>query len=123
MAITLSGLVHLEGSEMAIELGKITIAKFGKGGYQDAMIGLTVQLEGQNWGTADFKGFWAGSRSKDAKWTEEDRKIRFGEAVIFMTELLTKAKKDDVSKLVGVPVEVTFENGKLESWRVLTEVL
>ena len=37
--------------------------------------------------------------------------------------LLSAAKVTDVTKLKGIPVEVTFDGNMLKEWRVLTEVL
>ena len=39
------------------KLGKISNVRFGHGGYQDAMIGLSLTFEGQgSWGVSDWKG-------------------------------------------------------------------
>lgn len=108
---------------MRTELGRIQKATFGWGGYQDVMIGLSVTLGGQSWGVADFKGMWGSKRTKSCKWSEEDQLRELGEACLFLRDILTKAKKQTVDQLVNVPVEVTFENNTLKSWRVLEEVL
>jgi hypothetical protein len=105
------------------QLGKITHATFGWGGYQDAMIGLSITLEGNAWGTGDFKGAWGIDRSDYAKWTERDREERLGQACMFLRDLLRKAKKQTVDQLPGIPIEATFDGNKLVSWRVLEEVL
>ena len=105
------------------QLGKITHAAFGWGGYQDAMIGLGITLGGKSWGTGDFKGAWGIDRSDYAKWTEDDRNKQLGEACMFLRDLLRKAKKQTVDQLQGVPIEATFDGNKLVSWRVLEEVL
>jgi len=41
----------------------------------------------------------------------------------FVSKLLKEAKVDNVDKLKGIPVEVTFDGMMLKEWRVLTEVL
>jgi hypothetical protein len=107
------------------ELGKIRVARFGFGGYQDAMIGITFDFgsEKDGWGVGDFSGFWSLPRSKDAKWSETDRLKSLGETVMFIAKLLEQAKVDDVDKLVGKPVECTFDGMTLKSWRLLTEVI
>jgi len=102
-----------------IWLGRITKAEFGFGGYQEAMFGLSVTLEGKGSGVGDFKGAWAIERSERAKWTEEDRQQQIFEAVWMVKEILEKAKKQHVSQLKGIPVEVTCEGNMLKSWRVL----
>lgn len=104
-------------------LGRITKAEFGFGGYQEAMFGLSVTLEGSGSGVGDFKGAWAMERSDRAQWTEADRVQHIFEAVWFTKEILEKAKKPHVSQLKGIPVEVTCEGNMLKSWRVLEEVL
>ena len=104
-------------------LGKITKAEFGFGGYDDAMIGLSLTFEGSGYGTSSFKGTWSIERSERAMWTEEDRVQEIFEAVWLLKDTLSKAKKKHVGQLVGVPVEVTCEGNMLKSWRVLEEVL
>lgn len=108
---------------MRKELGKIKTASFGWGGYQDAMLGLSVSLGGDGWGVADFWGNWGIERSEHAKWSEEDRLRYLGEAVMRLKGILDDAKVRTVADLIGVPIEATFDGMKLESWRVLKEVL
>jgi hypothetical protein len=103
-------------------LGKITVAEFGYGGYDDAMIGLTFCFVGE-YGTTDFFGTWAMPPSKSAAWSVADQRNHFADAVEKLNEILRLAKKKHVGQLVGVPVEVTSQGGLLKSWRVLTEVL
>lgn len=105
------------------ELMKITKAEFGFGGYQEAMIGLSLTFETKGSGVGDFKGAWSIERSPHAKWSENDRQKEIFDAVWLLKETLEKAKVMHVSKLVGIPVEVTFEGLSLKSWRVLEEVL
>lgn len=106
-------------------IGKIQSITVGYGGYQDAMVGISVTLgsDKEGWGCCDFKGMWAMERSKHCKWTEEDRLSQLGEAMMFLAGLLDKSKKRDANRLVGVPVEVTFEDRCLKSWRILEEVI
>lgn len=105
------------------ELGQIQKVAFGWGGYQDAMIGLSLTLGGKSWGVGDFKGAWGIDRSDYCKWTEEGRLRQLGEACMFLRDLLQKAKKQTVDELVGIPIEATFDGNILKSWRVLEEVL
>jgi hypothetical protein len=104
------------------ELGKIKSIEFGCGGYDDAMTGLTIFLGGDGWAVGDFKGTWT-NRPNNAEWTEETQVRHWGEAVKFLRDLLKAAKVKSLSDLSGIPVEVTFDNHKLVSWRVLEEVL
>lgn len=110
---------------MKIELGKINSVTFGYGGYQGALFGIWFTLGGSGWGVCDGKGNWQGSPSEYSKWTLEDKKESQGEIMLWIEELMTKAKVKDINKLVGIPVEMTFDSpfGKLVSWRILTEVL
>lgn len=39
---------------LEVKLGKINKVKFGSGGYDDAMFGVTFDLGGQGWGVGDF---------------------------------------------------------------------
>lgn len=108
---------------MRKELGKIQKAEFGAGGYQEAMIGISFTLGGDGWGIGDFWGYWAMERSPNTQWTEQDRTKSLGETVLRISKLLSDAKCDHVSDLVGVPVEIELEGNALKSWRVLKEVL
>ena len=53
----------------------------------------------------------------------EDQIKYHGEVALMIVELLHQAKVDRVEKLVGKPVEITWDNHMLKSWRILTEVL
>lgn len=63
----------LTDSKLRKELGKIKSASFGMGGYQEAMIGLTLTFGGASWGVSTFLGGWGIERSDYCKWTEADR--------------------------------------------------
>jgi hypothetical protein len=104
-------------------LGKITDVKFGYGGYQDTMIGISFTLEGKGGGCGDFWGEWAFKHDNAMKWTEQERINGLGKMVMKINNLLQEAKVTSVDKLKNIPIEITFENLKLKSWRVLTEVL
>jgi hypothetical protein len=109
------------------KIGKITNVKFGRGGYQDAMMGIQVSLGSEKdcWGVSDFRGDWGvdTEASVYASWSEEDRLMNFGKVVSYVNELLLQAKVYDVASLKGIPIEATFEGNTLKSWRVLEEVL
>lgn len=111
---------------MTKELGKIESVNFGLGGYQGAMLGLSVTLSGGGWGVGDFKGGWDAEsikRSEYTKWTEEDRSKDYAETMRYVSKLLKEAKVTSVDKLKGIPVEATFDGTILKEWRILTEVL
>jgi hypothetical protein len=105
------------------ELGKITSASFGLGGYQDCQIGLWLTFGGKAWGVSAGQGAWSTKHTEHCEWTEEGRLREIGQAGIKLAELLKATHKTDVSQLVGVPVECTFDGGRLTDWRLLTEVL
>lgn len=108
------------------ELGKIESVRFGYGGYQDAMFGVTFGLAfGGCMGTTDFKGAWSSDieASKHAKWTEEDRSKQNDEVVRFLNKLMKDANVRELNQLVGKPIEVISEGMSMKSWRILTEVI
>lgn len=107
------------------KMGKIVNLNLGYGGYQDAQFGLSVNLGGKGWAVHDFKGCWSISTKCDeyCRWTEGDRNKSFSDTMRFINDLLIKAKKESIDQLKNVPIEVTFENGLLKSWRILEEVL
>lgn len=111
---------------MEKKLGKIKAVRFGLGGYQHAMIGLTVELGANGWGVNDFKGSWDAEtikRSEYTKWTEEERSAGYDETMRFLSKLLKDAKVESVDELKDIPVEVTLEWMMLKEWRILTEVI
>lgn len=111
------------------ELGKITDVTFGTGlGYRDAMFGLMLTFGGESWGVGDGGRWLAWSPSiikpdEYTKWTEEDRDKHFARICRSIDKLLTEAKVSNINDLLGIPVEVTFENMTFSDFRILTEVL
>ena len=87
------------------------------------MLGLSIKLGGQSWSVSDFKGAWGIDRGSHCQWSENDRLRQLGEACMFVRDLLRKAKVKAVMELHGVPIEASFEDNRLISWRVLEEVL
>lgn len=108
---------------MKKELGKISNVKYGYGGYQDAQFGwwFSFSMSGGCVGTG--KGFWTGKPSSGSQWNEADQIRIHGETTMELIEIMRKAKVSEVHELTGVPVELTFDGMKLESWRILEEVL
>lgn len=104
-------------------LGQIKVASFGFGGYQDAMIGLSLAFGSEGWGVSTFHGAWGVKRSEYCKWSEEDRVKQLGEACLKLRDLLEQAKVRSVEDLIGIPVEIEFEGNCLKDYRILTEVL
>lgn len=110
---------------MKIELGKIMHVRFGSGGYQNSQFGIWFQLGNDVWGVGDGKGSWSGNPSSHDKWTIEDKIKQQGDIMIWIEELMKQAKVSEINKLIGIPIEITFDSpyGKMLSWRILTEVL
>ena len=107
-------------------LGRIERADFGIAGYQDAMLGLHVWLVGAGWGVSTTKSAWDCNIIKPSEhcaWTEDDRSLQYDEIVRYVSGVLRDAKVSHVPKLAGKPVEATFEDKIIQSWRILTEVL
>lgn len=107
------------------KIGKIKSVKFGMGGYDDAMIGISFTLgsDKESWGVGDFKGTWGHPPSERAQWTVSDQTKTWGEMVRWIGERLSEAKVKDIMALEGVPVEVVFEDNLLKEWRILTEAI
>lgn len=114
---------HGDDSMNTKELGRISHVGFGAGGYQEAMFGLSLTFSGKGWGTSTFIGAWAHDPDKHCKWTKKDQEREFVQALTTLKDTLKAAGKSDISQLIGVPVEVEFENNSIKSWRVLEEVL
>ena len=92
------------------------------GGYQDVCIGIGFTLGSTSWSVNDFWGDWV-TWHKDCKWTEAERNGKLGEIVIRVAKLLSDANVDTINRLVGVPIEVDFDDNILKSWRILTEAI
>ena len=104
------------------EIGWISNAEFGMGGYQNAQIGFSFSISGEGWGVSDFWGYWA-DKPSGAQWTDQQRRESLGSSVMKLRKLLSDAHKDRLSQLSGTSVEVTFRGQKLHDWRILTEVI
>lgn len=97
-------------------LGKIREVSLGFGGYQDCQFGLTITFDfsdGSSCATFIFGGYKNEINSPDS----------MAYLSIDICKLLEKAKVNDLNGLKGKPVEATFSNMVLKSWRILEEVL
>ena len=108
---------------METRLGKIENVRVGLGGYQESQYGIGFTLSGKGFGVCDFWGFWADPPHEFAKWTEEDQGRAFAETDRRIVALLKSAEVLHVEELKGKPVEMTFDDLMLKSWRILEEVL
>lgn len=104
-------------------LGKIASVKFGKGGYQDVMFGLTVGFEfgGGDTCVDDSNCHYLPGRPGEGK--HEERREMFTDRMLAVAAIMETAKVDDIGRLRGIPIEAEFEGNVLQSWRVLTEVI
>jgi hypothetical protein len=111
---------------MKTKLGKIQAVRFGRGGYQDAQIGIHFTFGAKGWGCGDSRSFWDPTMIKcnsHCKWTETNRDDEYALIVRYVSDLLAQAKVSSVDELKGKPVEITFDGNILKSWRLLTEVI
>lgn len=109
-------------------LGKIKSIEFGITGYNDMMLGYSIEfsLDGGSMGVSTSEGFLDYNRvkhSEHCKWTEEERDIGMVNMLKKLSDVLKLAKVNTIDKLKDIPVEVTLEGNTFKSWRVLTEVL
>lgn len=95
---------------MSSHLGKITKVKLGKGGYQDAMFGVTFHFEFGGNSIQDFRGDYPNPSTP------------LNLLRMIMT-IMDAAKVTDFNDLVGTPVRIHLKGQSLESWEVLREVL
>ena len=108
------------------KLGKIQSVKFGIGGYQDTCFGIFFIFSSKDWCCGSSEFTWDPNCIKHTdgcSWNETERSNDLNKIMRYISDLLRDAKVDDVTKLCGKPVEVVFENTKVQSWRILTEVL
>ncbi len=112
---------------MEKRLGKLVKPKFGICGYQDAMLGFSATITGNDgWGVGCNFSAWDANKiecSEYAQWTEEDRSKQYDDIMRYISDLLHKAKVTSVDQLDGIPVEATFDGNMLKEWRILEEVL
>lgn len=110
---------------MKKELGRIEKVIFGSGGYQGAQFGIWFSFNCNSSCCGDGRGVWQGPPSSSAKWNIEDKKREMGAIMLYIEEIMSQAKVGRVEDLKGKPVQCTFDDSgnRLESWRILTEVL
>lgn len=103
-------------------LGKITKVTFGK---RNSELGLHLTFGSKGFGVCKSEAFWDYSikPDKNFKWSEGDRTVALTDLLKLVSKTLDDAKVDSVEKLINTPVELTFEDTILRSWRILTEVI
>lgn len=109
------------------KLGKIQSISIGYGGYQEAQFGVSITLGSDidSWGVGDFKGGWSTDIkiTSSTQWTEEDRLKIFADTMVWLNNLMKKAKVKNLTSLKGKPVWVIFNNNALKEWDILKEVV
>lgn len=110
-----------------VVLGKIKSVKFGIISNEFQMgIELGLGSDVGSWGVTYTKGFHDFNRNVHTdycNWTPESNNYQMLETMKYISDLLEDAKVSNVSDLKGKPVEVTFENNMIKSWRILKEVI
>jgi hypothetical protein len=103
-------------------LGKIKSATLG---FDEWRFGFQFTLSfGGGYGCVDSrKWIHASEPSEGSRWSKETRIEAGGKQIISVMEIMKQADVRTFDQLVGIPIEVTIENGDLKSWRVLEEVL
>ena len=107
-------------------IGVISRVHFGFGGYQDGMFGLNLTFDFKSTGCQTFiSGGWNFDPSESASWTKEDKANHQSKMCDRVISIMKDAKVDDVTKLVGKPVQCEFSGpcGELKDWRILTEAI
>lgn len=105
-------------------IGVIEHVSFGRGGYQDCMLGLNLVFKSGCVGVSAFiNGGWTLERSAFTKWTEEERSAQQSDMCRKIIKLLEDAKVGDITKLKGKPVRIETDGHALLSWEILTEAI
>ena len=98
-------------------LGKITSAEFGLVKDYPFFIGLQLEFE------FDSSVVYHIDKPYIVHLNNENSLIQSIEMVIQINKLLLAAGCAYVSQLVGKPVEIILDEGNIENFRILTEVL
>ena len=103
-------------------LGKISSVEFG---LSEGRFGLWLTLSGSSSVQTSYV-CWDPETNipgKYHKWNNDDLDKEMASIMRKISEMLNKAKVNNVNDLLNIPVEFTFKNSKLDSWRILEEVL
>jgi len=101
-------------------LGKITSFKFGINEWCMGSF-LTLSCDGCCVNTNNV--YNCTKHTEYSKWTPEDQKDWAAKALMTLHDWMEEAQVSDVSEMVGIPVEVTWNGNLMKSWRILTEVI
>lgn len=109
-------------SQIEKRLGKIDFAEFGILKDYPFLIGIHLGFSMGGCGVMDG-GQYTVNISPECCWKDVSREVAVTSVVEKVNRILSDAKVCYVSDLVNKPVEVTLENGRFKSFRILTEVL
>ena len=107
-------------------LGKIQSAEFGFIPPDNGMVGIKLILGGSGWGinVEDVAPNHALLKEGEVPdWSDEEYEIACKVIIRTISYVLADCAKDNLSAIVGTPVEVITQGSKLIHWRVLKEVL
>lgn len=103
-------------------LGKIMEVEFGRVNDRPFFFGIKLSFGGAGWGISDTTHFV--NMYEGAKWKNKNEKRKAMETIMnYVYYLLEEADVDNVSDLLGKPVEVEIENNSFKDFRILKEVL
>lgn len=104
-------------------LGKITRAEFGTVRDYPFLMGLQLDFSFDGSGCS-CGGKYTVNIGSSCKWNDQnERQAAITKHIDEVYQILTDAKVNYVSQLVGKPVEVTIEDNTFKDFRILTEVL
>lgn len=104
-------------------LGKITRAEFGTVRDCPFLMGLQLDFSFDGLGCS-CGGKYTVNIGSGCKWNDQnERQATITKHIDEVHQILTAAKVNYVSQLVGKPVEVTIEDNTFKDFRILTEVL
>ena len=104
-------------------LGKIIVAEYGIVPDYQFMVGLHLEFQlADGWCIGDGYKYTV-NLSPHCEWNEEKRSYAIVNSVETVNSVLTNAKVNTVSELIGKPVEIEIANGVFKDFRILTEVL
>lgn len=104
------------------ELGKITFAEFGQYPDRPFLFGLQLGFDFRGSGVFDG-GRYTVNISDQCRWERVEKLEALEKIIDHTNKILTDAKVNYVSELIGKPVEVTLENNTFKDFRILTEVI
>ncbi len=105
-------------------LGKIVKAEFGTHRDRPFLMGLQLEFRFNGNSGVSCGGRHLININNECKWdSEEEKNIAFQRVLKELAFVLKEAKVNNVSELVGKPIEITIEDQMYKTFRILTEVL